>query len=98
MKVTFSDIENAFFFSNTGGGYEHQSYMNLQTGEFYFISDYIDPDIPLPSLDDLDNEKKYILIPYKDELNLPHPSNFVAENIPEHINTLNKIFSTKRCI
>lgn len=93
MKVKFADINDAFFFSDTGD-YEHESYMNRQTGEFYFISDYIDPEAPLLP-DNLENEQKYILIPYKNELDLPHPSDFVAEKIPKHIDTLNEIFSTK---
>lgn len=93
ITVKFSEIEDAFFFSDTGD-YEHESYMNRQTGEFHFISDYIDPEAP-PLPDDLESNNKYILIPYRNELDLPHPSDFVSEKMPEKIDILNEIFSSK---
>jgi len=93
MKIKFSDIDDAYFFSDTGN-YEHQAFMNLKTGEFYYVSDYVDPEAP-PLPDDLEENHKYILIPYKDELDLPHPRDFILEKMPGSIDTLNEIFSYK---
>lgn len=93
MKIKFFDINDAYFFSDTGDYDDNLSYMCLQTGKFYFKSDYVDDEEPIP--DDIDDYKKYILIPHRDELNLAHPGEFVAEKMPEHMDHLNEIFSYK---
>jgi len=93
MKAKYTDIEDAFMFSDFGGGYESEAYLCKQTGETYYVSDYVDEEEPLP--DDLDDGEKYILLPYRDELDMAHPRDFISEKMPVQIDKLNEIFNYK---
>lgn len=92
MKVKILDIEGALFFSGDGSG-ENEVYLCKVTGDFFYKSDYVDIDNPLP--DDLDDLEKYILIPTKHDLDLAHPRDFVEEKIPEQVDKLNEIFNQR---
>ena len=92
MEVTYSDFEDAYLYCDTGD-YENESYLCLKTGKFYFKSDYDDEAEPLPK--DVYENENYIAIPYKADLDIPHPRDFVYKKMPEHINTINEIFSRR---
>jgi len=67
MPVSFLDLQLAFEFVNSGGMGENQAYLDRQSGKIYWHSEFGDNDEELP--DDID-DKKYILIPDKRELDL----------------------------
>jgi hypothetical protein len=67
MPVSFLDLQLAFEFVSSGGTGENQAYLDRQSGKIYWHSEFGDNDEELP--DDID-DKKYILIPDKRELDL----------------------------
>lgn len=93
MKVKYGELEDAFLFSDAGVLSEAESYLSKESGEFYFISDYIDEEVVIP--DDLDDADKYLLVPTRQDLVLAHPRDFVLDKMPEQINKLDQIFSRK---
>jgi hypothetical protein len=70
MPVSFSDLQLAFEFVSSGGMGENEAYLDRQSGKIYWHSEFGDNDEELP--DDID-DKKYILIPDKRELDLGKP-------------------------
>ena len=69
MPVSFSDLERAFEFVSSGGVGENEAYLDRQSGEIYWHSEFGDNDEKLS--DDID--EKYISIPDKRELDLGKP-------------------------
>ena len=57
MAVSFSDLQLAFEFVNSGGMGENEAYLDRQSGKIYWHSEFGDNDEELP--DDIDH-KKYI--------------------------------------
>src|SRR5215467_4366500 len=70
MAVSFSDLRLAFEFVSSGGMGENQAYLDRQSGKIYWHSEFGDNYEEFP--DDID-DKKYILIPDKRELDLGKP-------------------------
>ena len=91
MPVEFKEIENAFGYVNSGPMYEHQAFLNKETGDTYIHSDSGDNFEELP--DNIDDEK-YIEIPHKHELNLGQKLvfDFINEYIPEEEEQFGRIF------
>jgi len=67
MPVSFLDLQLAFEFVSSGGVGEKEAYLDRQSGKIYWHSEFGDNDEELPN--DID-DKKYILIPDKRELDL----------------------------
>jgi len=67
MKVDFSEISDAFDFVNFGSIYEHQAFIDKETGQIYYHSEFGDDIDELP--EDIDSDR-YIGIPHKNELDL----------------------------
>src|SRR5215467_13065030 len=67
MPVSFLDLQLAFEFVSSGGTGENEAYLDRQSGKIYWHSEFGDNDEELPN--DID-DKKYILIPDKRELDL----------------------------
>ena len=63
MAVSFSDLQLAFEFVNSGGMGENEAYLDRQSGKIYWHSEFGDNDEELP--DDIDDEK-CISIPDKE--------------------------------
>src|SRR5499427_4936365 len=67
MPVSFLDLQLACEFVSSGGTGENEAYLDRQSGKIYWRSEFGDNYEELP--DDID-DKKYILIPDKRELDL----------------------------
>ena len=94
MPVSFLDLLLAFEFVNSGGMGENQAYLDRQSGKIYWHSEFGDNDEELP--DDID-DKKYILIPDKRELDLGKPLvlDFAREFLPDDYDEVRRIFSRR---
>lgn len=70
-KVDFSELLDAFDFSNFGEASEAGAYVDLVTGSMLCVSDPDDCDEPLP--DDLESSDRYLALPSKRDLDLGQP-------------------------
>ena len=95
MAANYKDIEMAFDFINFGKPYEHEAYLNLDTGETYFYSEFGDNEEELP--EDIDNEKKFISLPHKTDLNLGKKLvlNFTYQYLPKKADQIENMFRNK---
>ena len=94
MKINFDDLEMAFEFSSSDGSFgEHAAYLCMESGKIYYDSDASEDVLP----DDLYENSKYIKIPNKHDLDLRKPLvlKFVAENLPDDLETVYSIFRSK---
>ena len=55
MAGNFQDISEAFEFVSFGSMYEHQAFLDKETGKVYYHSDFDDDEEELP--EDIDDEK-----------------------------------------
>ena len=94
MPTEFKEITLAFDFVSFGQPYEHQAFLNTETGKIYWQSAFGDNEEELP--DDLDDEK-YIEIPHKNELGLGKPLalDFAYEYLPNDAEGIDTIFRRK---
>lgn len=94
MAVSFGDIENAFLFVSMDQQFMHDAYLCKETGEIYYTSEMGDSD-ELP--DDIDDQKKYISIPHKNELDLGKSLviEFTSKYLPEELDRVYSIFRHK---
>ena len=94
MPVSFSDLLLGFEFVNSGGMGENEAYLDRQSGKIYWHSEFGDNAEELP--DDID-DKKYILIPDKRELDLGKPLvlDFAREFLPDDYDEVRRIFSRR---
>ncbi len=95
MAINYEDIEMAFDFVSFGQPYEHEAYLNLQTGETYLYSQFGDNEEELP--DDINDETKYISLPHKNDLNLGRNLvlDFTYQYLPEEAENIESIFRKK---
>ncbi|MBM7074251.1 hypothetical protein JQC92_19845 [Shewanella sp. 202IG2-18] len=68
MTIKYTDLESAFDFVSFGSTGDNEAYFSQKTGKFYWISDCIDEEEPLP--DDLFESSEYLQVPDKHELDL----------------------------
>ena len=94
MPVSFSDLQLAFEFVNSGGMGENEAYLDRQSGKIYWHSEFGDNDEKLPN--DIDDEK-YILIPDRKELHLGKALvfNFAREFLPDDCDEVRQIFNRR---
>ncbi|MDL1959816.1 MAG: hypothetical protein LWX01_12150 [Deltaproteobacteria bacterium] len=97
MKIQFDDIENAFHFVSMEPMYGNQAILCKETGEIFYISEMGDSN-ELP--DDIEDSKKYIEIPHKNELDLGKNlvMRFVIEFMPDDIYRIEYIFKKREHI
>jgi len=95
MAANFTDIEMAFDFASFGQPFEHEAYLNRQTGETYFYSEYDDNEEELP--EDINDEKKYIALPHKNDLDLGKRLvlEFTYKFLPDEMDKVESIFRKK---
>jgi hypothetical protein len=95
VTVAYSELSDAYEFGAAGGDGESSAYLSLDTGKFYCISDFIDPEEQLP--DDLETSARYLLLPEKSELGLGKrlALRFVEEQTPALLPTAEEIFRHK---
>jgi hypothetical protein len=95
MAANFQDILEAFEFVNFGSMYEHQAFLDKETGKVYYHSDFDDDEEEeLP--EDIDDEK-YIAIPHKNELDLGKALvlDFTHDYLPDEVAMIHAIFNRK---
>ena len=94
MPVSFLDLQLAFEFVSSGGMCENEAYLDRQSGKIYWHSEFSDSDEELP--DDID-DKRYILIPDKRELDLGKPLalDFARRFLPDDRDKVRHIFSRR---
>ena len=94
MEIKFNDIVDAFDFVSFGRMFEHQAFLNKETGRIYWHSEVGDNEEELP--EDID-DGKYIGIPHKNELDLGKHLvlDFTCEYLPNDIDKVENIFRRK---
>ena len=94
MAANFQDILEAFEFVSFGSMYEHQAFLDKETGKVYYHSDFDDEEEELP--EDIDDEK-YIAIPHKNELGLGKKLvlDFAHQYLPDEAAMIYAIFNRK---
>jgi hypothetical protein len=92
VPAKIDDIEWAIEFASSGFG-DHEAYINLDTGEIYYIGDAVEEPIP----DDLYESDRYLLFPSKQDLDLGKrlALSFIAESIPDKLEFGYDIFSRR---
>ncbi len=95
MAIKFKDILDAFDFVSFGQMYEHQAFLDTETGKIYWHSEFGDDeeeDFP----DDID-DPKYVEIPHKKELGLSKNLvlDFAYEYLPQEAEEIETIFRRK---
>jgi hypothetical protein len=94
MVINFKDIEEAFDFVSFGDMYDHQAFLDKETGKIYWHSEVADDLEELP--EDIDDEK-YIEIPHKKELDLGKNLvlDFASQFLPDEYEEVESIFRRK---
>ena len=94
MAIKFQDIVLAFDSVSSGQMYEQQAFLNKETGEIYWYSEFGDDLEDLPA--DIDNEK-HVEIPHKNELGLGKSLalNFAYRYLPDEADEISAIFRRK---
>lgn len=94
MTVKFNDIQAAFDFVSFDQMYVHQAFLNKETGEIYFYSEFGDNEEALP--EDIDDEK-YLAIPHRNELDLGKRLvlKFACAHLPDDAEEIESIFRRK---
>ncbi|MBU1171713.1 MAG: UPF0158 family protein [Proteobacteria bacterium] len=90
-KISYDAIDTAIMFVSVEPFFTSQALISKHTGEIFYASEFGDSE-GLP--DDFENEKKYIDVPHEKELGLGQPLvfDFVSEYIPDHEDTIHRIF------
>ncbi len=94
MNIKFNDILDLFELVNFGSPFDHEGYICKESGKTYFYSEFGDNEEELP--DDIHSEK-YLVIPYKSDLNLGSnlAFEFVREYLPAEHDKVRSIFNRK---
>lgn len=94
MNIKFSDVLDLFELVNFGSPFNHEGYICKETGKTYFYSEFGDNEEELP--DDI-NDKKYLAIPHKNELNLGNnlAFEFTLDYLPTEYEKVRLIFRRK---
>ncbi|RMG33328.1 MAG: hypothetical protein D6720_11665 [Gammaproteobacteria bacterium] len=92
MKIPFQDVVMAFDFVNFGDPYEHEAYIDLDTGNIYYHSAIGANEEELP--EDIDDPDRYIALPHKSDLGLGKPLvlNFAYGFLPDEADEIEDIF------
>lgn len=95
FHVTFDELESAFMWAASVGGFDNRAYVARSTGEIFCTSDEspIDDEVP----EDLEDDALYVPIPDKHELDLGKNLvlNFVGDNSPADLGLVLKYFGHK---
>ena len=95
MSIKFNDVLDLFELVNFGSPFEHKGYICITSGKTYFYSEFGDNEEELP--DDIDDDEKYLAIPYKNELELGRnlAFDFIQEYLPSENENVSSIFRRK---
>ncbi|MEE4241187.1 MAG: UPF0158 family protein [Desulfopila sp.] len=94
MTIAFTDVEEAFFFFSSVPEFEHEAFLDRETGKIYYHSEMLDDFEELP--EDIDDER-YIAIPHKKELSLGKRlvQVFIYQYLPDDAEEVEAIFRRK---
>ncbi len=89
--LKYDQVEEAFIFLSMTAQYENYAYLDNETGEAFYVSEYGDS-YELP--EDLEENDKYIEVPHKNELDLGRNLvfDFVASHLPDEFDRVRDIF------
>lgn len=92
MQINFSELQDAFEYVSGASPMENSAYLSLETGMFYFHSQFGDNEEELP--ENIDDSSVYIEIPHKNHLGLGRDLaiNFAADVLPEILDEVYAIF------
>jgi hypothetical protein len=92
VQINFSELQDAFEYVGGGSPMENSAYLSLETGRFYFHSEFGDNEEELP--ENIDDSSAYIEIPHKNDLGLGRDLaiNFAADLFPEILDEVYEIF------
>ncbi len=68
VAVTYSDLLDAVEYASVNGPVETSAFIELATGKFHCIGDWVDPDQGSP--EDIADSDGYLAVPRKNSLNL----------------------------
>jgi hypothetical protein len=90
--VKFSELDDAFLFVSSCAPFEHNAYIDVETGEIHYESDESEMEEDVP--DDLESSDRYISVPHKNDLNLGSALalSFVAEAVRGQYDTVAGFF------
>ncbi|HEX5393766.1 MAG TPA: UPF0158 family protein [Rhodocyclaceae bacterium] len=93
ISIPYSELSEAFEFG--AAGEELSAYLSLDTGKFYFVSDFLEPEEELPS--DIEDSDRYLLLPGKRDLDLGVrlALRFTEEAFPALLSEVSEIFRRK---
>ncbi len=94
MTINFNEIEDAFFFVSSAPEYEHQAFLDRETGKTYYHSEMHDDFDELP--EDIDDDR-YLVIPHKKELGLGKRLvlDFAYSHLPDEADKIEGFFQRK---
>lgn len=95
MSIPFEKVVQAFDAASFGPPGETEGYLCMDTGQCFIVSEFEDDDEEAP--DDLADEKKFMLLPDKLELDLGRSLvfEFAGEFLPDHLEAIHEIFRSK---
>jgi len=95
MPVTWNEIHDAFEFISSDPMFGNSAFINRETGEIHWRSDWGGAFEPLP--EDIDDDAKYVELPNPRDLDLGRPlvMRFAADELDEHYDEIDAIFSRK---
>ena len=95
VSVDWTELLLTFEFVITGQPYEHEAVLCRKTGKFLWQTD-VEEDIEAWP-DDADDEKKYLSIPHKKELDLGKPLvfEFAKQILPDEYDEIRRIFDKR---
>lgn len=94
MKMSIDDVWHSYSYASAGVQGENRAYINTETGDTHWHSEFGDNFEELP--EDIDDEK-YVALPHKNDLDLGVQLvfNFVDQYMPEDYATISDIFRKK---
>jgi len=92
MSTKIDDIIDAIHFISSDPALESEAFLSLSTGEIHYRSPYTEDFETVP--DDIDDETKYLPLPYKNDLDLGIALifEFVAERCPSAEDEVRALF------
>jgi hypothetical protein len=82
VTVTYSDLLDAVEYASVNGPVETSAFIDLATGKFHYIGDWVDPDQGTP--EDIADSDGYLAVPRKNNLDLGRQlvMAFVEQHLP----------------
>jgi len=95
MVIDWNDLELTFEYVSSGPVGAHEAVLCRKTGKFLWHSELFDDEDDWP--EDADDEKKYLPIPHKNELDLGKPLvfEFARQFLPDEYDEVRSIFSRR---